>query len=286
MNFTDILGSMLNQGMSPSTSGRLNNSLGGGSGGIGDLLKQLGAATGGGSSGATGSSGGGLGSLLNSLGAGGGSGSSGGGLLGSLGKMAGAAMNSGAGGGSNPIVTGGLGALAGALFGGGGSSMKGALGGTALAVLGSLAMKALSGRGSSSSSSQLMAGLRSPQNDDEAREVQNVAELTVRAMLNAAKADGQIDREEIRNIIGKASEDGLSQAEQDFIASEIKKPMETEAIVRAVPNEQVAAQVYAASLLAIEVDSDAERRYLQTLAADLGLDNSVVSNLHNSLGVA
>jgi uncharacterized membrane protein YebE (DUF533 family) len=282
MNFTDILGSMLSQGMSPSSGGRLNNSLGGGSGSIGDLLSQLGAATGG--SGAGGGSAGGLGDLLNSLG--GGSGSGGGGLLGSLGKMAGAAMNSGPGGGSNPMVTGSLGALAGALFGGGGSAMKGALGGTALAVLGSLAMKALAGRGGSSPNSQLMAGLRAPENDHEVREVQNVAELTVRAMLNAAKADGQIDREEIRNIIGKASEDGLSQAEQDFISAEIKKPMETDALVSAVPNQQVAAQVYAASLLAIEVDTDAERRYLQKLASDLRLDPSVVSNLHSSLGVA
>ena len=298
MNFTDILGSMLNQGMTPSSSGRLNNSLGGGTGsggssstggGIGDLLNQLGGATGGSGGG------GGLGDLLNSLGGGSGtggapsssgsgsSGSSGGGLLGSLAEMAGAAMKSGPGGGTNPLVTGGLAALAGAIFGGGG---KGALGGTALAVIGSLAMKALAGRSSSSSSSQLMAGLRAPENDHEVREVENVAELTVRAMLNAAKADGRIDREEIRHIIGKASEDGLTQAEQDFISAEIKKPMETEALVRAVPNEQVAAQVYAASLLAIEVDTDKERRYLQTLASDLRLDSSVVSSLHSALGVA
>jgi len=320
MNFTDILGSVLNQGMAPSSGRRLDQSLGGNNGGgLGDLLNQLGNSSSAGStgrSGGTGSgAGGGLGDILGQLGGGssggrpqagpaGSAGSSGGlgdilgqlggsssggsgsGLLGSLAKMAGAAMKSGPGGSNNSMVSGGLGALLGALVGGGGSSFKGALGGTALAVLGSLAMKALSGRASASPSAQLMAGLRPPENEHEQREVQNVAELTVRAMLNAAKADGRIDRDEINNIVGKASEDGLTEEEQQFIAAEIKKPMETEALVRDVPNEQVAAQVYAASLLAIEVDTDNERRYLHKLAADLGLDNSVVSNLHNALGVA
>ena len=315
MNFTDILGSVLNQGMAPSSGRRLDQSLGGSNGGgLGDLLNQLGNSSSAGSTGQSGRTGsgaggglgdilgqlgggssgghpqagssGGLGDILGQLGGGSSSGGSGGGLLGSLAKMAGAAMKSGPGGSNNPMVSGGLGALLGSLLGGGGSSFKGALGGTALAVLGSLAMKALSGRASSSSSAQLMAGLRPPENEHEQREVQNVAELTVRAMLNAAKADGRIDRDEINNIVGKASEDGLTEEEQQFIAAEIKKPMETEALVRAVPNEQVAAQVYAASLLAIEVDTDNERRYLHKLATSLGLDNSVVSNLHNALGVA
>ena len=273
MNFTDILGSVLNQGMTPSSDQRINNSLSpqGSGGGIGDLLNQLGGAGGSGAAGGSsgGSSGGGLGDLLSSLG-----------------KMAGAAINSGPSGGSNPMVSGGLGALVGALFGGGSGSVKGALGGTALAVIGSLAMKALANRGQPDSSAQLMAGLRAPQNDAESREVQDIAELIVRAMLNAAKADGQVDREEIRKIVGKASEDGLSQQEQDFIRAEIGKPMETESLVRAASNPQLAAQVYTASLLAIEVDTDAERRYLTGLAADLGLDRSVVSQLHGALGVA
>jgi uncharacterized membrane protein YebE (DUF533 family) len=197
-----------------------------------------------------------------------------------------AAMRSGPDGTTNPMVTGGLGALAGALLGGGSGSMKGALGGTALAVIGSLAMKALSAKGKSpEESEQVVAGLRAPRTEREAEHVQYTAELTIRAMLNAAKADGHGDREEIRRIIGEASEDGLTDEEREFISAELRRPMETEAIVNAVPNQQVAAQVYAASLLAIEVDSDAERRYLDSLANLLGLDRGVVENLHTALGV-
>lgn len=265
MNFTDILGSVLNQGMSGSTGRRIDNSVS--QGGLGDLMNSIGGAFGQPS----------------------GQSSSGGGLLGSLGKMAGAAINSGPSGGTNPMVSGGLGALVGALFGGGGGAAKGALGGTALALLGSLAMKALQskmGGAAPSTSAQLMAGLREPENDQEAREVQSVAELTVKAMLNAAKADGRVDRDEIERIVGKLSEDGLSDEEQDYIREQISAPMDTDGLTRAVPNPQVAAQVYAASLLAIEVDTDAERRYLQDLAAGLGLDDQVVSQLHQALGVA
>jgi uncharacterized membrane protein YebE (DUF533 family) len=43
--------------------------------------------------------------------------------------------------------------------------------------------------------------------------------------------------------------------------------------------------VYAASLLAIEVDTQAERDYLQRLADGLGLDSGVVQRLHTTLGV-
>jgi uncharacterized membrane protein YebE (DUF533 family) len=60
----------------------------------------------------------------------------------------------------------------------------------------------------------------------------------------------------------------------------------TAEIVRAVPNRQVAAQLYAASLLAIEVDTPQERAYLQQLATDFGLDSRIVGQIHETLGVA
>lgn len=276
MDFVEVLGSVLNQGMSPSSGKRLDHSLNQGSGlDLGGLLESLGGQGGRGGKG-------GLGGLVDSLG-----GSGLGDVLGNFGGLGNAAMRSGKGGASNPVVTGGLGALAGALLGGGGSSMKGALGGTALAILGSMAMKALAARGGTPSErEQVMSGLRPARDAEEIRDVQKSAELTVRAMINAAKADGQGDREEIRRIIGKASEDGLTAEEQAFVSEEIHKPMETAAIVREVPNAQVAAQVYAASLLAIEVDTDAERNYLEGLALALDLDREVVDNLHAALGVS
>ena len=278
MNFTDILGSVLNQGMTRSGGNRIDHSMSNsGLGGIGDILSSLGGSCGG--------SGGGIGG-----GASGGSpiGGLSGGSMGGLGDILGSVLGGGGSGGNNALITGGLGALAGALFGGGGSSVKGALGGSALAMLGGLALKALQNRGGAApdASAQLMAGLRAPETAAEEREVQSISELTIKAMFNAAKADGQVDQDEIQRIVGKVAEDGLTQEERDFVTSEMNRPMDTDGLIRAVPNAQVAAQVYAASLLAIEVDTDAERDYLRTLAAGLGLDREVVGQLQGTLGVA
>ena len=53
---------------------------------------------------------------------------------------------------------------------------------------------------------------------------------------------------------------------------------------RAARDPIVAAQVYAASLLAIQVDTPAERDYLRGLAQRLGLAPDVVGQLHAALG--
>ena len=105
-------------------------------------------------------------------------------------------------------------------------------------------------------------------------------------MINAAKADGRIDEAETYRIVGKLREGGLSDEEQHFLVQEMRKPLDIDSIARAVPNQQVATQVYAASLLAIEVDTDQERRYLRELAAALGLDSNTVTYLHGALGVS
>ena len=105
-------------------------------------------------------------------------------------------------------------------------------------------------------------------------------------MLNAAKADGRIDEGEAQRLVGKLQEDGLTAEDERFLREEIRKPMETDAIVRAARTPQVAAQVYAASVLAIEADTDVERRYLQDLAARLGLNQQTVAYVHRSLGMA
>jgi len=43
-------------------------------------------------------------------------------------------------------------------------------------------------------------------------------------------------------------------------------------------------QIHAASLLAIEVDTEKEKRYLQDFAAALRLDHTAVGHLHSALG--
>ena len=120
----------------------------------------------------------------------------------------------------------------------------------------------------------------------EEQEVESIANLLVRSMVNAAKADGRVDKTEFDKIVGKVGADGVSKEEQEFLLSEFRKPMDTDSIVRAVPSQQVAAQVYAASLLAVELDTPAEKQYLEQLGQKLGLAPNVTAYLHRTVGVA
>lgn len=191
----------------------------------------------------------------------------------------------------NNANIGGMGALAGSLLGGGKKSVTGALGGSALAILGSMAYQAYQNNQKNTATqpmdakSQLIAGMREPETIEEKQEVDAMVLLILKAMINAAKADGHIDDDEMNKIVGKAKEDGLSDKEQNFIMEEINKPMDTMGLIAAVSNPQMAAQIYTASLLAIEIDTDEERAYLKELANGLGLNENVVNYLHSAAGV-
>ncbi|MGE5154082.1 MAG: tellurite resistance TerB family protein [Bdellovibrio bacteriovorus] len=280
MNPFDILGAVMQSGMSPSSGARMGDALG----------KMMGSVMGGGAPG------GGPAGMQ--------SGAPGGGMFDIFSKVAGSMMGGGQGGA--PGAGGGLPAdilkqVAGAVLGGGAPGGNAAAGAGSLAVFGTLAAQALEmaksmmGGGQSPAGmpkvrmddqTAVLAGMRAPQTPQERQQLTDVALLTLQAMLTAAKADGRLDEREKERILGKMQEGGISSEEQRFVNEEIQKPIDIDALVRAVPNQQVAAQIYAASLMAIEVDTDGERRYLADLASKLGLDPNAVAFLHRSMGLA
>jgi len=262
-NISDVIGSLMQSGMSSSATRRVQNAFQSGGRGSGDALSGL--------------SGGAGGSLSQMLGRGG-AGGIGGMLQGVLGN-AGRAV----GGGQN-LALGGLGALAGALLGGGGGAFKGALGGGAMALLGALAYSAL--KGSGGREPEVPLGLREPQTDADKRFLEGDAELVLKAMINAAKADGHIDRSEVQRIAGQLEKTGIDQQTREYVMAEMQKPMDTEGLVAAAAGRpELAAELYAASLLAIEVDTPAEKVYLDELASKLGLDVAAANRLEEMLGV-
>lgn len=189
----------------------------------------------------------------------------------------------------NPLGAGGVGAVLGSLLGGGSSSVKGALGGGALAMLASVAMKALSGAGQPASNAAgggLPLGLRAPDTDEEDQALQSTAQLLIKGMINAAKSDGKVGPAEAQQIVGKLREGGLDESMQHWVMAEMDRPLDVAAFAAEIPSQEVAAQVYAASLLAIEVDTEAERRYLEDLAQRTGLHPLVVRQIHQTMGVA
>ena len=110
-----------------------------------------------------------------------------------------------------------------------------------------------------------------------------VAVLLIRAMIAAANADGLIDEAERTNILKQLQAVELSAEEQGFIVQELLSPADLETIVREVNSPDLARQVYTVSLMAMEVDTDKERQYMDTLASRLGLDESTVAQIHGSL---
>jgi uncharacterized membrane protein YebE (DUF533 family) len=271
MNISDLLGAMVQSGMSPSSGDRMKNALGGGS-----LLESLSGMLGGQSQ-----QGGGLGSILGQA-LGGGSGSGGlGGILGNVLNDAGTAV-----GGKQNLALGGLGALAGALLGGGGKSLGGALGGGVMALLGTMAYQALKGKGAGSQQPEVPLGLQEPQSAAERQQLEKNSEIVLKAMINAAKADGQIDQGEMQRIVGKLQESGMGKEAQQYVLTEMTKPLDTQALLAAAKGQPAfAAQIYAASLLAIEVDTPAEKKYLDQLAAGLGIKPEVTQRIKDMVGL-
>ena len=190
-------------------------------------------------------------------------------------------------GGNRNLAIGGLGALAGALMGSGrglGGALRGGLGGGVMAVLGAMAYQALKNR--SGQTERVPLGLAAPQSETEKAELARNSELVLKAMINAAKADGRIEDSEVRRILGRVQESGADAEALEFLTTEMKKPMETENLVSAAKgNPELAAQIYAASLLAIEVDTPEEKQYLEELASALGLEPEVTQRIHQELGL-
>jgi uncharacterized membrane protein YebE (DUF533 family) len=281
MNFSDLVGMMMQSGVSRSSGRRLEHALGAQGGG--GLEQTLGGLMGGG--------GGGLGGMLSGLLGGGGAKELAGSASAGLGNLGGMLQSilgeaSQAVGGQKNLALGGIAALAGSILGGKGASLKGALGGGAMAMLGAMAFKALKGT-MGGQEPEVPLGLREPEGESESEELEENAGWILKAMLNAAKADGQIDPSEMQRILGKLQEGGLEKKEHAFLMAEMSKPADLEGLCAAASGRpELAAQLYAASLLAIEVDTPAERQYLSQLAQGLGLTPEAVQRLEAMVGLS
>lgn len=170
-------------------------------------------------------------------------------------------------------------------------SAKGALHGReAMAMLAGLAFHAFKninrrpvGMHSVIGGNETPLGLRAPVNSAEEKELEQTATLIIKGMINAAKVDSQMGNEEIHNIIDCIRESDSDM--QQLIFEEMQLPLNLDSLVNEIPNEVVAAQVYAASLFAIEVDTPVEREYLEQFVQRTGLDAEVAQQLQTAVGV-
>ena len=111
------------------------------------------------------------------------------------------------------------------------------------------------------------------------------AVLLIRAMIAAANADGVIDEEERNRILKKLETMDLSDQEHSFIVKELLSPAGLEDIVAQIKSPEMAKMVYTVSLLAIEIDTDAERAYMKILARQLSLNESDLNDIYRTLKI-
>ena len=189
----------------------------------------------------------------------------------------GSSLGGGLGGGGMSDLLGGMlganatgGGLLGSLLGSGGltSILGSILGGGGL---GSLLGSAMGG--GDSAASQL--------NDDDRRQADDQAEILVRAMINAAKSDGQIEQAEVDNIVGRLGE--IDEHEAEFLRNEFRAPLDIEGFCRSVPRD-MAQQAYAFSVMGMKLDTQREAQYLGAVAQGLGLDPNTCNAIHDKLG--
>jgi len=106
------------------------------------------------------------------------------------------------------------------------------------------------------------------------------------AMIQGAKADGHIDAQEQTRIFAQIESLGLDAEAKAFVMDELASPLDIDKVVRAATTPEVAAELYAASLLAMTPDHPAERAYLQMLAARLSLDPALAAEIERAVAAA
>ena len=107
--------------------------------------------------------------------------------------------------------------------------------------------------------------------------------LLVRAMIAAANADHELDDDERARILKALDEAEAGEEERAFLLAELESPIDLASLAERAATPELASQVYLASCLAIEIDSRAERNYLDRLARRLGLTLEQAAELEGQI---
>ncbi len=104
--------------------------------------------------------------------------------------------------------------------------------------------------------------------------------IVIRAMIAAATADGHMDGEEQSRIFAEAERLELSPSDKALLFDELRNPASLDDLVSQIDRAELAVEVYAASVLAIDETLPAGRAYLDLLAERLELPQELVQSLH------
>ncbi|AXK55849.1 MULTISPECIES: tellurite resistance TerB family protein [Pseudomonas] len=201
------------------------------------------------------------------------------GLGGLLGGKAGGlgGLLSGAGGGA--LAAGAMGLLLGnkkaRKFGGKALTYGG------LAALGVLAYKAYGNW----QAQQGTAPRNEPQTLDRlpAQQVEQHSQAILKALVAAAKADGHVDERERALIEGEFRKLDNDPQLQNWLHSELNKPLDPADVARAASTPEMAAEMYLASVMLVDEEHFMEKAYLDELARQLKLAPGLKAELESQV---
>ncbi len=194
---------------------------------------------------------------------------------GGIGKMM-EGLKGGAGGAATGgAVSGSSGGLGGMLGNLGGAGGAGGIGG----LLGGLA----AARGGDTGGGDSLEDLLSRDTPKEEPPVEESAGLMIRAMVMAARCDGEIDANERETLMATIGEDATPE-DMSFVRAAMDAPVSARTLADDTP-QGLETQVYSMSVMAIEPDHPEEAKYLHELATALGIGQATVNEIHDSFGV-
>lgn len=121
---------------------------------------------------------------------------------------------------------------------------------------------------------------------EESAQNQSLSLLLSRAMIAAAKADGQIDVQESQTLLNRINGLDLPAEDKAFLFEEYGRPLDIQGLAAAVDSPEHAAEVYTASLLMVDPPSPPERIYLDSLAQALQLEAGLVAQIQQAVAAS
>ncbi|MFC6584026.1 tellurite resistance TerB family protein [Sulfitobacter aestuariivivens] len=114
------------------------------------------------------------------------------------------------------------------------------------------------------------------------RDQEAAAALMLAAMIQAAKSDGTFDEAERDKLLGQLGD--VDAEEAAFVRKQMQTDVSADDLVRQTP-QGMGKQIYAMSLLGIDLDTQDEAQYLHKLAQGYGLQPAEVNDIHKEMGV-
>ena len=112
-----------------------------------------------------------------------------------------------------------------------------------------------------------------------APEAETRSQALLKALIAAAKADGHVDDRERATIEGEFVRLGADADTRQWLQAELQKPLDPAEVATAAVTPELAAEMYAASVMVVDEQNFMERTYLDALARRLELDDGLQATL-------